>query len=419
MLKVFSGILDEDLENKRPLPCRILDAGSGVGVLGICAAGAIKAAVSPMEHEKSSLYVRAQDRDELARVFSEYNARQNNLGPEILEAFTEPLLAGSGPWDLILSNIPAKAGLPVLEDFINRSAALLNPGGRALIVAVNTLSDFFDHQIQTNALLLNRNDGPGYTVYVYTRKEDSIPLTYLTKDDFFIQCPAYIRNRANYEMEKTSYHLETIHGAAGFDTPSGEVLAAAKLTLKLKKEIQDLLIPHSSLLTPNFLILEPDQGHFSTWLVHYLKYPMNMVLAGRNILSLTMARYNTSLALEKYFKTETYNEKFNIISTGTSVQMISAADLYLEKEKILTCIQSFDNEIRAFPFIAAFPELIPQTSTIEYLWKGIKALASGLIIISFSSAEAERFDKKKPKGFTRLGDIRRNGFRALAYRKLL
>jgi hypothetical protein len=37
------------------------------------------------------------------------------------------------------------------------------------------------------------------------------------------------------------------------------------------------------------------------------------------------------------------------------------------------------------------------------------------LVIAFPSVEAERFDRKKPKDFTRLLDIKRKGFRALAY----
>jgi hypothetical protein len=48
-------------------------------------------------------------------------------------------------------------------------------------------------------------------------------------------------------------------------------------------------------------------------------------------------------------------------------------------------------------------------------------------LLSLPAAEAERFDRKKPgpgggedpgeKGFIRLGDIKRQGFRAMGFRK--
>jgi 16S rRNA G1207 methylase RsmC len=63
LLKVLSRLLDESPSGGLP-PRRVLDAGCGIGVIGICAARALMAAGSP------PLAVRAQDRDELARIFS-------------------------------------------------------------------------------------------------------------------------------------------------------------------------------------------------------------------------------------------------------------------------------------------------------------------------------------------------------------
>jgi hypothetical protein len=105
--------------------------------MGICAAAALAG--------DGSSYVRCQDRDELDRLFTEYNALKNGIPAPRLSAHTEPLLGGlvAARWDLILSNIPAKAGKPVLEDFVLRSAGLLNPSGRVLIVVVNPLANWF------------------------------------------------------------------------------------------------------------------------------------------------------------------------------------------------------------------------------------------------------------------------------------
>ena len=78
---------------------------------------------------------------------------------------------------------------------------------------------------------------------------------------------------------------------------------------------------------------------------------------------------------------------------------------------------------KKFNFIAAFPELIPQsllskgTDQIRSIWESLPALltAGGAIIAGFSSVNAERFDRVKPAGFSRLGEIKRKGFRALGY----
>ena len=76
-----------------------------------------------------------------------------------------------------------------------------------------------------------------------------------------------------------------------------------------------------------------------------------------------------------------------------------------------------------FAFIAAFPELLPQSSLpkgtdqLGSLWEALPPILnkSGIFLAAFGSSDAERFDRKKLRGFTRLGSIKRKGFRALAY----
>jgi hypothetical protein len=364
--------------------------------------------------QKNELHVRAQDRDELARIFTAANARRNGLGPEILHASTEPLLAGkplgSEGWDLIISNIPAKTGLPVLEDFVRRSATLLNPGGRVIIVAVNTLALFFEAKIQASASLLRKEQAAGHTVFVYGEDADQQNERTLkaafpspTVENLLMNNPAYIRNRGDYAMEKTSYHLDTIHGAEGFDHPAGEVLAAAKLAVKREEDIRSCLRSDDAAV----LIWEGDQGHFSTWLVKRFGGAFCTVLSGRNILALAAARFNTARAMGG-------------TPDGADVpHIVCAADLFLDGDRILAEINGGSAPEKKFAFVAAFPEAVPQTDRISPFWDALDRLAApgAVVIVGLSSAGAERFDRKKPKDFSRLGDLRRNGFRALAYRK--
>ena len=80
LLKVFSNYIDECIKNKKPLPYKILDAGSGIGVLGICTAGALYDVLTDIDGcEPGSTMLRMQDRDELAHIFSYYNALKNNI----------------------------------------------------------------------------------------------------------------------------------------------------------------------------------------------------------------------------------------------------------------------------------------------------------------------------------------------------
>jgi 16S rRNA G1207 methylase RsmC len=407
LLKVFSQILDDDISAGRPLPRTVLDAGCGIGVIGICAAASL------MKAAAADFYVRAQDRDDLARAFTGYNALKNNIPPSVLAAYTEPLLGGSAdseqdlsrsyplPWDLILTNIPAKAGKPVLEDFIRRSAALLNSDGRVIMVAVNTLADFFRSIIKDdkNSIeLIQEETGTEHTVFVFTRSSSN-PVERLAPvqigETFLRDYPFYLRTSGDYKIEDELIHIDALHGAPEFDEAGGAVIAAVKLIKRIgwKKLISASdPISESNPNNKSILIHEPGQGFFSAWLAK-TGIDLPIVLSSRNILSLDASRRNTVAAQKN--------------PGDAAITIFPVPDL-----------PSADDIKKQFTFIAAFPESIPGTNLHDTWWENIAGLLEngGAVIAALPSSEAERFDRKKPKGFSRLGDIKRNGFRALAYR---
>jgi len=404
LLKVFSRILDEYTAAQRPLPRRVLDAGCGTGVIGICSCKAIMALAG-----EDGLYVRCQDRDELARLVTSHNAVKNNIPKGTLEAFTEPLLAGPAneTWDLILTNIPAKAGTPVLEDFINRSASLLNPGGRVIMVVVNTLADFFRDAITAGAKLLSEEKGSGHTVFVYEGEAGNPALPVNIDSGFLGRYPFYLRASPACIIEEIPIRLETIHGTSGFDKPGGAVLTAAKLLRRLGRE----KIPND---TP-VLVHEPGQGFFTNWLLEFLRdktanrtRKLTLILSGRNILSLEAARHNCQ--------------------NGADVSAVPAVDFQFGGKAVLEAARIPGGG--QFSFIAAFPELLPQNSKaakashgkdqLAAIWDSLPPLlaAGGFFLAAFGSSDAERFDRKKPHGFTRLGSVKRNGFCALVYKRV-
>ena len=414
LLKVFSALIDEDLAGGGPLPRRVLDAGCGTGLIGICAARALEEAAG------ESPLVCAQDRDELARIFSLGNGARNRLESGLFRARTEALLdTGMGEsWDLILSNVPAKAGRPVLEDFIGRSAGLLAPGGRVIIVVVNTLADFFRAGIGAcGASLIREDAGPEHRVFVYgagdrgktapgrdggeSPPEEILPL----------RRPAYLRNSGRCEMGGITYKIDTVHGAAEFDRPGGAAETAAKLLRRLA--VDDVFSPSGAPFTA--LIHEGGQGHFPLWFLEFLKRagaeaPRVLVLHGRNILALWASYSNITGAGHSV-----------TAGGGTEIRISPGVDLWLDRDRL---------SARMFPdggatagqgcrFIAAFPESVPGTRPYDRIWEGLGRLLlpGGLSLIALPAAEADRLIKRKPPGFTWLGDLKRRGFRALACRR--
>jgi hypothetical protein len=359
------------------------------------------------EKDAAPLLVRCQDRDELARLFTRENAARNGLDSATLSAHTEALLSGEPgkTWDLILSNIPAKAGEPVLEDFIGRSAGLLAPGGtsreaphgRAIIVVVNPLADFFRTQINGRAgRIIREETGPEHTVFVYGPA--GLPVAAQNQQDFVETHRFYLRNSGDYETEGVGYHIDALYGAAEFDRPGGAMEAATKLLCRLGPE--KLFPSGETAALPPILIHEGGQGHFLVWLLGYLEQkglaePERLVLHGRNILGLEAAKHN--------------------LANRIKVRLAPGVELGLDETRLR---EAAGTGSRTYGFIAAFPLTVPQTSRYDGIWEGLGGLLlpGACAILAFPSTEADRFDKRKPSGFTRLGDLKRQGFRALAYR---
>ena len=420
LLKVFSNVLDDDAA---ALPARVLDAGCGMGVIGICAAAAIAGGAAR---------VRCQDRDELARLLTAHNAALNHIPPETINAFTEPLLAGppAAHWDLILTNIPAKAGLPVLEDFVRRSTALLAENGRVIMVAVHTLADFFRQAINdAGARILREERGPEHRVFVYGRKTGPDTQTPVQEPvnagpGFLARYPFYCRAFVDIKTDDIPLRIETVYGASGFDCQSAAERAALILIEKLEHKLNSLGpetdTAGSAVAVAPILLHEPGQGFLACRLYAILRRRMPsqtaasalppVVLSGRNILTLEAARDNYA----RY--------------ANSPCVTVPAADLQLGAEALRTAAAHLtdtgDSANGRYCLIIAFPELLPQSSLpkgvdqLAGLWEGIPPLLcpGGVCIAGFGSTDAERFDRKKPAGFTRLGDIKRSGFRCLSYR---
>ena len=117
---------------------------------------------------------------------------------------------------------------------------------------------------------------------------------------------------------------------------------------------------------------------------------MRFVLSGRNVLALAAAR--AALAA---------------VQPGAAPPIIPIADIFLDRERLATA--------GGFALTAFFPEKVTVTA-----WEGLAHLTApgGIVIAGMSSAEAERFDRKKPPAWHRIGDIKRKGFRAIAYQVL-
>jgi 16S rRNA (guanine1207-N2)-methyltransferase len=106
----------------------VLDLGCGYGPLGL----ALRAAAADR-------VAHLVDRDALAVEYARENAARNRLdGVEVYGSLGYADVRAAG-FDLIVSNIPAKAGPPVIERLLLGGAGLLAPGGLVAVVVITPL----------------------------------------------------------------------------------------------------------------------------------------------------------------------------------------------------------------------------------------------------------------------------------------
>ena len=107
---------------------RVLDLGCGTGALGLALA------------TRGAGHVDLVDRDALALAFAAENARRNGLPEGDGERVTVRASLGvddvRGVYDLVVSNVPGKAGAPVIASLIEGACAVLRPGGTLAVVVI-------------------------------------------------------------------------------------------------------------------------------------------------------------------------------------------------------------------------------------------------------------------------------------------
>jgi 16S rRNA (guanine1207-N2)-methyltransferase len=108
----------------------VLDLGCGYGPLGLGLAAAAGDRV-----------VHLVDRDALAVEYSRENAAANRLdGVQAYASLGYADVRAAG-FDLVVSNIPAKAGPPVIQELLLGAAGLLAPGGLVAVVVIAPLRE--------------------------------------------------------------------------------------------------------------------------------------------------------------------------------------------------------------------------------------------------------------------------------------
>lgn len=336
-----------------PLGGRVLDAGCGTGPLALA-----------IKKFRPGLDVVARDRLALAAAFTAENARINGL---TVDAAPGLLLEGvPGPWHLIVSNLPAKAGEPVLADFVRRSMGLLAPEGLVAVVVVEPLAVWFSAQLKAaSAVLVHEEGAGGYRVFHY--RPSSVP----EGGPAFPE--VYRRTEAAWSVGPLSFVQKTFFGLPNFDAIDFRL----QVTLPLLEDWH---------LRGDCLVWEPVQGHLATWADAVLPSGGALHLAGNDALGLMAAGQN-------------------VVRNVFSHAVPALGDLSLGAGSLGSALVQLHPEPEV-PWVEATKEAL-----LRLLAPGARVLVNG------TSTDLTRL-LERHKGLRKVSDFRNKGWRAVLLERL-
>jgi len=297
---------------------RVIDTGCGVGVIGIT-----------LKKAFPHLAVTSLDRDALALEVTRENAERNSVditthpGLDILTAGEAPVPAGEAspsfgldiltageaslllppeqPCDLIITNIPAKAGKPVLRRFFQNGAASLTEKGLLAFVIVAPLRETAETLLkETGFTILTSEHHTAHSVFTAELSQEAKAAD--RDPDTSFPGPYARHERQLFARGNLSYFLTTVYDIPGFDTIPHDALLTARswppVGLPASRQPAGHAPPHI------FLFWNPGQGHTAVSVIasEYARNPespgsvkappLTCIVAGRDLLALLITRKN-------------------------------------------------------------------------------------------------------------------------------
>jgi 16S rRNA (guanine1207-N2)-methyltransferase len=264
-------LLRSIIENNLTGAKTILDLGCGYGPLGL---------VLKKLNPESEVHL--VDRDALAVSYSRQNAGLNALDvPDIYGSLGYDDVQHRG-FDLIVSNIPGKAGKSVINYLLCEPDKYLASGGTMAVVVVSPL-DVNVTQILENSPdteIIHRHHRSRHTVFHYRFNLNKTE----SPEGSGLERGIYHRNRLTIKNNNISYQMETAYGLPEFDTLSfkKEMLLEALNNISLPADIGRVAV-----FNPG-----PGHGAVALWGMYQ---PREILLIDRDLLALRYSRNNLVL----------------------------------------------------------------------------------------------------------------------------
>ncbi len=251
-----------------PQPKSLLDMGCGYGPLGLTL---------------KSLYpdclTHLVDRDALAVNYTRRNVELNGLtGTEVYGSLGYDEVT-KNDFDLIVSNIPGKAGEDVITYLLREAVYYLAPNGVVAIVVVDPLEELVTRILTESSgiTILVQRKRPGHVVYHYRFiAPPESPQPHKTA----LLRGVYTRNRMHYQLYKQSFDMQTARGLPEFDSLDYR----SEMVIKALHDLRGNTVHRTA-------VFNPGQGHFAVAIWKFL-HPAHIVLVDRDLLALFFSQIN-------------------------------------------------------------------------------------------------------------------------------
>ena len=248
---------------------KILDLGCGYGPIGLV-----------LKKLNETARVHMVDSDALAVEFSRQNAELNGISRVSVYGSLGYDDVRSRDFDLIASNIPAKAGEVVISHLLRDAVHFLRPGGVVAIVVVESIERMVEEILRNSPginLLLKRNRR-GHVAFAYQfadyRREDPTP------ESDALRRGVYNRDRTTVTTGVQQLPVDVAWGLPEFETPSFRNCLLIEFLSKG---------PWSEI--DSAAVFNPGQGHMAVVLSKLLR-PRSIHLVDRDLLALRYAKHN-------------------------------------------------------------------------------------------------------------------------------
>jgi len=315
-----------------------------------------------------------RDRDALAAAFAAQNASENGLPRAVVDVALGLQGLGDRRFDLILCNVPAKAGAPVIGSLFREAAVHLSGHGTAAFVIVEPLAELARTSAAGAGLETAWTEQGGRYLVLHLRPAAAAS----GGGAHFSDAPdisAYIRSRRSWDCEGTSWEAETAYSLPDFDTLGYSIVSALTILseVSVKGEI---------------LVWNPGQGHLPVFLARRRgRWIAGISLASRDALELAISERN-------------------LRSHGMAPRSVGA---FPAEQALGAALPPGSVDL-----LCAMPHPVPRVPWQEDLLAVARALLSprGRLLVGTTSTEAQRLVAAR-SGFRLVAGKKHLGFRSV------